>query len=327
MKILVTGSTGHLGEALIRTLQNGAHQIVGIDRAASPFTSDEGSITDRAFVTQCMKGVEAVFHTATLHKPHIETHTRQDFVDTNVTGTLNLLEAAAAAKVGAFVFTSTTSLFGDALTQEKGAPAVWVTEDLTPIPKNIYGTTKTAAEDLCQLFNRNHGLACIILRTSRFFPEQDDNKLVRDALSDANVKANEFLFRRIDIEDAVDAHLRALKKASAIGFGRYIISATTPFMREDLSALLTNAATVVRQRIPTYEEIYKKRGWEMFPSISRVYVNERARHDLDWQPRYDFQHIIKCLVEGRDYRSPLTALIGSKGYHEQIFSDGPYPVE
>ena len=67
--------------------------------------------------------------------------------------------------------------------------------------------TKAAAEDLCQLFHRNQGLACLVLRTSRFFPEQDDDGTVRSPYPDDNIKANEFLFRRVDLEDVVIAHL------------------------------------------------------------------------------------------------------------------------
>ena len=99
------------------------------------FTQRVGSITDRGFVRQCMKGVTAVLHAATLHKPHVATHSRQDFVDVNVTGTLNLLEEAAAAGVTAFVYTSTTSVFGDALVPPPGEPAAWVTEDVIPVPE------------------------------------------------------------------------------------------------------------------------------------------------------------------------------------------------
>src|SRR5260221_4782651 len=174
MTVLVTGSAGHLGEALMRTFRRMQKPARGLDLKPSPFTDLVGSIADRAFVGRSMAGVRAVIHAATLHKPHVATHSRQDFVDTNVTGTLNLLEEAAAAGVGAFVFTSTTSAFGSALTPPGGAPAAWVTEDLAPIPRNIYGTTKVAAEDLCELFHRDHGLACLILRTSRVFPEEDD---------------------------------------------------------------------------------------------------------------------------------------------------------
>ena len=67
-----------------------------------------------------MAGVDAVVHTATLHKPHVATHTRQDFVDTNITGTLNLLEEAVAAGVSSFVFTSTTSAFGASADAARG---------------------------------------------------------------------------------------------------------------------------------------------------------------------------------------------------------------
>jgi nucleoside-diphosphate-sugar epimerase len=327
MRILVTGSAGHLGEALVRTLRETSHEVVGLDILDSDFTSLVGSITDRSHVKRCMQGVDAVLHTATLHKPHIITHTRQDFVDTNITGTLNLLEEATDAGVGAFVFTSTTSAFGRALTPPDGAPAAWVTEGVTPVPRNIYGVTKTAAEDLCELFHRLHGLACIILRTSRFFPEEDDNEETRRAYDDLNAKANEYLYRRVELEDVVSAHLLALERAQSIGFGRYIISATTPFLPEDLTDLRTNAPLVVARRVPGYESEYACRGWKMFPSIGRVYVNERARKDLGWQPLYDFAYVLDRLRAGDDPRSHVARAVGSKGYHAGKFAEGPYPVK
>jgi UDP-glucose 4-epimerase len=319
MKILVTGSSGHLGEALVRKLQETDHEVVSLDIVASRFTSRAGSILDRSTVKQCLQGVDAVLHTATLHKPHVATHSRQAFVDTNITGTLNLLEEAVSAGVSSFVFTSTTSVFGAALTPPSGEPAVWITEDVRPIPRNIYGVTKAAAEDLCELFHRQEGLRCIVLRTSRFFPEEDDNEAIRDAYEDGNVKANEFLYRRVDLEDVVQAHLLAIKRAPAIGFGRYIVSATTPFEQSDLAELRMDAPEVVKRRFPDYEAEYARRQWRMFPSIDRVYVNARARQDLGWQPRHDFRSVLDCLKAGTDPRSDLAHAIGSKGYH----NDGP----
>lgn len=115
MKILVTGSSGHLGEALMRVLAAEGCDVVGLDVLDSPYTDLVGSIADRAWVRACVQGVDAVLHTATLHKPHVGSHRRQDFVDTNLTGTLNLLEEAAKAGVGRFVFTSSTSTFGRVL--------------------------------------------------------------------------------------------------------------------------------------------------------------------------------------------------------------------
>jgi nucleoside-diphosphate-sugar epimerase len=327
MKIIVTGSAGHLGEALVRVLQNTGHEVIGLDIIHSDFTKEIGSIADRDHVRRCMKGVDAVLHTATLHKPHVSTHSRQSFVDTNITGTLNLLEEALAGGVRSFIFTSTTSAFGSALTPPAGSPAAWVTEEVRPIPKNIYGVTKTAAEDLCELFHRGRRLPILVLRTSRFFPEEDDNRETRQAYKDGNVKANEFLYRRVDLEDVVSAHMLALEKAPEIGFGRYIISATTPFTPDDLFDLRANAQTVVERSFPDYKEEYSRRGWKMFPGIERVYVNDRARKDLGWRPRYDFRRVLDSLKAGADPRSPLAREVGSKGYHPQKFSEGPYPVE
>lgn len=327
MRVLVTGSSGHLGEALVRTLRDLKHEVVGVDLVPSYFTSHIGSIEDRVHVKRCMKDVDAVVHAATLHKPHVVTHKWQSFVETNIIGTLNLLEAAVSVGVKSFIFTSTTSVFGSALTPPAGAPAAWVTEDVTPIPKNIYGVTKAAAEDLCELFHHKHCLCCLILRTSRFFPEEDDDKNIRDEYEDGNVKANEFLFRRADLEDVVTAHVLGLEKAASIGFGRYIISATTPFTRDDLVGLRTNAPQVLKRVFPDYEDEYARRGWRMFPSISRVYVNDRARKSLGWNPKYGFRLVLDSLKAGTDPRSPLAAAIGSKGYHAERFSEGPYPVE
>jgi UDP-glucose 4-epimerase len=327
MKVLVTGSAGHLGEALMRTLMAAGHRAVGIDIKKSAFTAAEGSIVDRGFVRAMMQGAQAVLHTATLHKPHIATHSRRDFVDTNITGTLNLLEEAAIAGVEAFVFTSTTSVFGRALTPPPGAPAAWITEDVVPLPKNIYGVTKLAAEHLCELFHRTFGLRCIVLRTARFFPEPDDQEEVRREYEDANAKVNEFLYRRSDIEDVAGAHLAAMEKADAIGFGRYILSATTPLEPEDLVELRANAAAVVKRRVPRYEAIYAAHGWSMFPGIDRVYVNDRARSELGWAPAYDFARVVDLVGANEDPRSPLAKTIGSKGYHATTFAEGPYPVE
>ncbi|MEM7131312.1 MAG: NAD(P)-dependent oxidoreductase [Chloroflexota bacterium] len=327
MKILVTGSAGHLGEALVRTLQSTDHEVVGTDINPSGFTNTVGSIVDREHVKQCMQGVDAILHTATLHKPHVATHSQQNFVDTNITGTLNLLEEAVASDVGAFIFTSTTSAFGDALIPPDGAPAAWITETVTPAPKNIYGVTKVAAENLCELFHRNQQLPSIILRTSRFFPEEDDNRARREGYADANLKANEFLFRRVDIEDVVSAHLLAITNAPRIGFGRYIISATTPFTQAHLQALRTDAPTVLKETMPEYEAAYSRLGWQMFPTIDRVYVNELARRELDWSPRHDFQAILERLKADGNWRSPMAHAIGAKGYHSTRFADGPYPVE
>jgi UDP-glucose 4-epimerase len=324
VRILVTGSSGHLGEALMRVLPDRGHEPIGLDMLESPFPGRVGSIADRDCVRKSLAGVDAVVHAATLHKPHVRSHGHLEFVDTNVTGTLTLLEEAASAEVSRFIFISTTSTFGRALEPAEGGPAAWITEDLRPVPRNIYGTTKSAAEDLCELIHRERELPCLVLKTSRFFPEPDDRDDVRTAYEDLNIKVNELLYRRVDIADIADAVDAALERAPTIGFGRYIISATTPLTRDDRLRIRADLPAVVGRLYPGYEDVYGDRGWKMFPSIERVYDNQRARRELGWEPRYGFGQALDALAAGGDPRSELARSIGAKGYH--AVSTGVYTV-
>lgn len=320
----MTGSSGHLGEALVRVLSEQGRDVAGLDLLASPYTTVVGDVADRDVVRTALRGVTTVLHTATLHKPHVGSHPRKSFVDTNVTGTLTLLEESAAAGVGRFVFTSTTSAFGRALSPRPGEPAAWITEDVAPLPRNIYGVTKTAAENLCELAHRDLGLPVVVLRTSRFFPEADDRDEIRDAYEDANIKATEYLYRRADLHDLVDAHLLAAEHAPDLGFDRFVVSATTPFTQADLPELHRDAPAVVARLFPDQPAEYARRGWRVFGEIDRVYVNARAREVLGWRPRYDFAHVLGLLRAGEDFRSPLARAVGAKGYHAE--STGPYTV-
>lgn len=295
MTILVTGSAGHLGTALMRRLRAQGQTGIGLDLRASPETDRIGAIGDRMLVRAAMTGVRAVLHTATLHKPQLATHSKQDFVDVNVTGTLVLLEEAVRAGVAAFVCTSTTSVYGAALTPPPDAPAAWVTEATAPEPRTIYGATKHAAEDLCALFHREAGLPAIVLRTARFFTDADAQS-ERLGITDANLHTNELLNRRVALEDAVDAHFAALERAPALGFARYVVSATTPFAAGDRAALRRDAAGVVHRLFPDCARLYAARGWRLFPTLDRVYDNTAARRDLGWRPRHDFAGALSALA-------------------------------
>lgn len=315
-RFLVTGSSGHLGEALVRTLHARDHDVVGLDVVPSGWSTVVGSVDDRSVVRRAMDGVTHVMHTATLHKPHVGSHGRQAFVDVNVTGTLAVLECAAEAGVTSVVFTSSTSAFGRALRPPPWSPAVWITEDVAPVVRNVYGATKVAAEDLCELAARD-GLPVVVLRTSRFFPEGDDADDVRTTYDDANLKLVEFTYRRVELADVVDAHLCAARRAPDLGFGRYIVTATTPFRREDLDELGRDAPAVLARRCPDVSAFLAERGWRMLPALDRVYVNDRARADLGWTPRYDVRAVAELLRSTGEPRSDLARAVGAKGYHAE----------
>ncbi|KAH0496104.1 hypothetical protein TgHK011_003485 [Trichoderma gracile] len=207
--VLVTGSSGHLGHALMISLPALGFHPLGIDIISSLTTTCVGSITDQPLIASILQQypIKHILHAATLHKPHVTSHPKEAFVQTNIAGTLTLLEEAAklGPQIESFLFFSTTSAFGSALSPSPGSPAAWIDETVVPIPKNIYGVTKVAAEDVCRLFHKEHGLPILVLRVSRFFPEEDDDEDRRNAMSDENLKVLEMAYRRCDIADIVSA--------------------------------------------------------------------------------------------------------------------------
>ena len=284
-----------------------------MDPVPSPNTQIVGSVDDRELVRSTIRDfeVDAIIHAGARHKPNIETHGPSDFVAVNVQGTLNLLEEAVSpgSKVDRFIFTSTTSLMISLDVRSgisRGAKkAVWITEDLTPLrPRNIYGVTKLSAEHLCRLFHELHRLPVVVLRTSRFFPEEDDmaHLIVQ---SEPNTKLNEFLFRRLSVEDAAESHLVALDKAPALGFDTFIISAKTPFSPDDCDELIVDAPSVVARYFPQYPDLYARLGWTMFQSIDRVYDSGKALRVLGFQCRTGFREKLADLQRQLDQQKAV----------------------
>lgn len=299
MRILLTGSSGWLGRFLAPMLRARGDIVVGLDVAPGAETQVMGSVADRALVDRVFadEGIEAVIHGGALHKPDIARYPAQAFIDVNVSGTLNLLEAARAAGQDRFVFTSTTSLMiSQAIRDERSDEAVWLTEDSGPIePRNIYGVTKLAAEHLCRLAFAEGGLPCVVLRTSRFFPEDDDT---HRALSGENMKANEFLHRRLTVEDAARAHIAALDRAPSIGFGSFIVSAPTPFAPDECGELKRDAPAVIARHFPDATKLYAAKGWELPRSIGRIYDAGLAERILGFRCETDFAAVLDALRSG-----------------------------
>ena len=272
-RILVTGSSGQLGGEICRQLAAAGHEVIGLDRVAGPATTALGEVADGALMAQLVARVDAVVHTASLHAPHVATHSRADFIATNVTGTLVLLELAAAAGHRRFVYTSTTSVFGSAMVPRDAA--VWVTEELEPEARDIYDLSKLSAEALCRLIAAESGMAVTILRTSRFYDEGPERVAIHR------------LYRGGDVRDIAAAHLLALD-GDAPGCELFVVSGRYPLRPSDAGELLSDARAVIRRRLPEAEAWFARRGWTLPDRIDRVYDIGRAERLLGYRPRFDF---------------------------------------
>ena len=294
MRVVVTGSAGRVGRAIFRRLA-GEHEVIGLDRfPASTAVQHVGDIADGVLLATAFAGADAVIHVAALHAPHVGLVPDAEFERINVGGTAAVLAAARQAGIRRLVFTSTTALYGSA-TAAPGR-ATWIDEATEPLPRTIYHRTKLAAEQLLRAAARED-LQIRILRMSRCFPEP------------ADLMALYRLHRGIDARDVAAAHAAALTHPGD-PHHTWVISGATPFLPSDLPTLASDAPAVLRARAPELVAAYRARGWQLPPSIDRVYVAARAMRDLEWQPRHGFESVLTTLEqESAEVLPPRAGLI------------------
>lgn len=282
-RVLVTGACGRVGSAIRTELLRQGHEAIGLDRVAGPGADIHADLGDEKALREAVAGIDAVVHVAALHAPHVGRETDAEFVRINLDGTRRLLDRAAAAGVRRIVFTSTTALYGDAAT----APdrAVWVDEALTPRPRTIYHRTKLAAEVLLRETAEHGGPSLRILRMSRCFPEPADAMAVLR------------LHRGIDARDVATAHVAAVAHGGAIA-ETFVISAASPFLREDAAELARDAPAVIARRCPALATAFAARGWALPRSIDRVYRADAAMSALGWRPRFGFDAVLRAYDAG-----------------------------
>ncbi|SHJ22736.1 Nucleoside-diphosphate-sugar epimerase [Hymenobacter daecheongensis DSM 21074] len=277
--VFVTGSSGRLGQEIVRLLRAKGYRVIGADLLPADTTDLLLDIRDAQAVSRALRGADAVIHTAALHGRHYELGVaRLEFVRTNIEGTLHLLNACRQHGIGKFLYTSTTSIYGQAMVHP--TQAVWVDEDLRPEPRDIYDITKQAAEALCQDFFVQEGLETVVLRVGRFLPEP------------ANLAANHRLYRGLDERDGALGHLLALEHRFTT-FETFNITGSSPFQREDVGLLKQQPAQVIAQRLPMAPAAYQRLGWQFPTTIDRVYSSEKARRVLGYQPHYTAERLLQ----------------------------------
>ena len=227
---LVTGAAGFIGSNLVECLLRANQDVVGLDNFATGYQRNldeaaagadfgrlrfvNGDIRDRAVCKAVVDGVDVVLHQAALGSVPRSIEDPLASHDTNVTGFLNILEAARQAGVGRFVYAASSSTYGD----EPNLPKV---EERIGNPLSPYAATKLANEIYAAVYARSYGFKATGLRYFNVFgPRQDPEgayaavipKWTRAMLRDEEVTifgdgetSRDFCF----VANAVQANIRA----------------------------------------------------------------------------------------------------------------------
>ncbi|AYZ36131.1 NAD(P)-dependent oxidoreductase [Chryseobacterium indologenes] len=282
MRILITGAAGKLGSTAVESLRQAGHQVTGIDLTASITTDYVIDIRDLKALIDLTDGFDAIIHTAALHgKQMDEGYDRQSFVDTNISGTLNLLNACVQNDIKRFLFISSTSLYGKAMVNQR--EAVWVTEELQVQPRDIYDITKQACEELCRDFFEKEQIMTSVYRVARFLPEAD------------NISLNHRLYRGLDVRDAAEL-LKVAVSFTFESFEIFNVSSRSPFKMEDVETLKRRPLEVIAKRVPQAIDLYREKGWNFPETIDRVYNSDKASKILGYNPKFTFEYLLEQFI-------------------------------
>ncbi len=215
MKALVTGGAGYVGSHLVSTVRQAGHAVRVLDLRPANGDLIQGSVTDPSLVAQAVRDVEVVFHLAWGFYPGDERREIQE----NLFGTLNLLEAALAARVRHFLFASSAVVYGPTgpVRVDEKHPCH---PERSTIGGPVYGIIKLACEKLCLVYQRR-GLPVTIFRMHGVFSQGrlgQFGQMIEQALAGEAVKAiQEAGGEYAHLEDVVRAFLLAMDNPKAHG--------------------------------------------------------------------------------------------------------------
>jgi len=218
--IIVTGGSGFLGKHLCRRLLKEGHQVRNIDlRPNDELETQIADVRDTDAIHRLINQVDCVFHLASLIEAGESVKNPQAFIDTNITGTLNVLEAMKANQVPLLIFSSSAAIYGE-------PHRVPIQEDDRSLPINPYGMTKLAMEGLLSSYVKAHGLTGVALRYFNLYGPEEHHipethaipRFIEQIKNDQEVTVwgdgghqRDYVY----IDDIVEAHVQALNYAQA----------------------------------------------------------------------------------------------------------------
>lgn len=297
-KVLVTGSDGfigsHLTEMLVRSgyntrafvMYNSLNSWGCLDKVPKEILGElevvTGDIRDPYGVADAMKGVEKVLHLAALVAIPFSYHSPDAYLQTNVTGTLNVLQAARGAKIERLIVTSTSETYGS-------AQFVPITEDHPLNAQSPYAATKIAADQLALSFFHAFDLPVSILRPfNTYGPRQSARAVIPTIISQiasgsrtiklgSTEPTRDFTF----VSDTARGFIQALECADVIGHVTNIGSGFEISIKETVDAI----AEAMNVEVEIIKDDIRMRPKSS--EVNRLYAGiEKAQKLFNWSPEY-----------------------------------------
>ena len=301
MNILVTGSDGFIGSHLVETLIKGSHRVRAfvlynsfntwgwLDTLPKEILSEieifQGDIRDSNGVKQAMKGVDEVFHLAALIAIPFSYHSPDTYVDTNIKGTLNVLQAARELGTSRVLVTSTSEVYGTA----KYVP---IDENHPFQGQSPYSATKIGADRLAESFYRSFGTPVSIVRPfNTYGPRQSARAVIPTIITQLLAGKEEIKLGSLTptrdfnyVKDTVQGFIEISKSEKTIG--EEINIAT----QQEIS-IVQLAEELIRQINPRARIVCDED--RLRPEKSEVNrllgSNEKIKRLTGWQPRYTLE--------------------------------------
>lgn len=288
MKTIVTGGAGFLGTHLCRALHAAGHEVLVIDlKQNKEFTSVVADVRDKDRMLELVKDVVAVFHLAAFLDVGESVANPYNYIENNVVGSLNVLEAMRRNGVKNFIFSSTAAVYGE-------PTVVPITEDSRTMPINPYGASKLAMEALISSYAYNHGITGVGLRYFNLFGPEEHHEPETHAIprfidqikhgKEVTVwGTGEHQRDYIYISDIVDAHILALEFMQKEPGKYHYFNLSTENPTSVMQVIETVAAAIGKE--PNIKFFPPRPGDPLL-----LYADaSKAREQLGWTPKMSFK--------------------------------------
>lgn len=298
MNTIVTGGAGFIGSHLVERLLGDGHAVTVIDNLSAGKRENvpegaelvEGDITDRPFLEEAIQG-EVVFHLAA--NPDVRSGAEDPGrdMDENVQGTFNVLEAMRANEVDRIVFTSSSTVYGEA----DDFPTPESYGSLKPI--SMYGASKIAGESLISAYTGTFGFRSWVFRLANIIGPRNEKGVIYDFIhkleEDSDVldvlgngeQQKSYLY----VDDCVEAIMIGFQKSDG-SMDIFNVGST------DTVAVKTIAETVADHfDDPRIEYESKEKGWK--GDVTEMLLDIKKLQELGWEPSMNSEDAVRETTE------------------------------